>query len=74
MADPIVQQCANCAHYKLKMLTSGAEGKCHRYPPNATLIGSPAGPVTATYWPGPKPTECCGEWKARIRIADANTN
>ena len=74
MTDAPVQQCANCLFYRLKMLTAGAEGKCHRFPPLATILPSPAGPVTATYWPGPKPIEHCGEWKARIRIADANTN
>jgi hypothetical protein len=68
-----LMQCANCHHYRLKMLTAGAEGKCHRYPPLATILPSPGGPITATYWPGPKPVELCGEWKPRLRIADANT-
>lgn len=71
MAD---QQCSTCHHYKLKMLGEGVEGKCHRFPPLATILPSPAGPVTATYWPGPKPNELCGEWKPRLRIADTNTN
>jgi hypothetical protein len=69
---PPVQICGNCHHYKVKMLTAGAEGKCHRYPPLATILNSPTGPITATYWPGPKQSEHCGEWKPRLRIAENN--
>lgn len=62
-----VHQCANCAHFKLKMLAGGAEGKCYRYPPSAMLVTTPAGPLTATFWPGPKPTDWCSEWSKKCQ-------
>ncbi|MCK9361643.1 hypothetical protein M0Q28_05500 [Patescibacteria group bacterium] len=73
MTDPL-RQCANCFHYKMKLVNVTPEGKCYRYPPKASLVGTPTGPVTATYWPSPKPTEACGEWKIKLQIADSNTN
>ncbi len=69
---PPVQICGNCHHYRMKLLGTEAAGKCHRYPPTVSVVDMRG--VTVTFWPGPKQNEGCGEWKPRLRIADANTN
>lgn len=76
MTDPTpkapVQICGNCHYFRLKLLGTEAEGKCHRYPPTVSVVDLRG--VTVTYWPGPKQNEYCGEWKPRLRIAGESTN
>lgn len=59
--------CQNCEYYKIKLLdVKHVEGECFRFPPYAQILPSPQGPITATFWPGPRPAQSCGEYKIRL--------
>ena len=61
--------CLKCHHWQIRLADpTNIQGDCHRYPPLAQLLAGPQGPITATYWPGPKPHTVCGEFKLRLHV------
>jgi len=60
--------CMRCVHYRITLADpTNIQGKCHRYPPSATVVDVRG--VIATYFPGPKPHEDCAEFKPKLSIA-----